>query len=298
MGTLFVIIAGSLWGAMGIFVRGLAKCGLSSIDICFVRMVTAVVLMTIYFLLFKRDALKIKIKDIWVFAGTGILSLTFFGYCYFTTIQMTSMSVAAVLLYTSPVFVLLLSAVLFKEKITKKKVICVLIALLGCVFVTGIIGSSKMAISTVGILFGIGSGLGYGLYSIFGRYAINKGYGAITITFYSFFFSSVALLFIANPVVVIQKVFGSGMNSDSSQVYINIMYAIGTAIVVTILPYVFYTLGLTKIENGKAAVIACIEPIMATVLGFLVFGEVLSLPEIFGVALVLLAIVLLNTEEK
>lgn len=288
MGILFVLIAGTLWGAMGIFVRGLASCGLSSIEICFVRVFVSAALMTVYFLLFNKKAMKIKLKDIWCFIGTGVFSLTFFGYCYFTTIQMTSMSVAAVLLYTSPVFVLVLSAILFKEKITKRKVICVIIAILGCAFVSGIVGSSVgLTLPVQGILYGLGSGLGYGLYSIFGRYAIKRKYSAITITYYSFLFSAVALLFMIKPTTILHKL-GTG------QVDINIVYVIGTAIVVTILPYIFYTLGLTKIENSKAAVVACIEPIMATVFGFLVFHEVLSFGEIVGVALVLLAIILLG----
>ena len=288
MGILFVLIAGTLWGAMGIFVRGLASCGLSSIEICFVRVFVSAALMTVYFLLFNKKAMKIKLKDIWCFIGTGVFSLTFFGYCYFTTIQMTSMSVAAVLLYTSPVFVLVLSAILFKEKITKRKVICVIIAILGCAFVSGIVGSSVgLTLPVQGILYGLGSGLGYGLYSIFGRYAIKRKYSAITITYYSFLFSAVALLFMIKPTAIMNKL---GMG----QVDINIVYVIGTAIVVTILPYIFYTLGLTKIENSKAAVVACIEPIMATVFGFLVFHEVLSFGEIVGVALVLLAIILLG----
>lgn len=288
MGILFVLIAGTLWGAMGIFVRGLASCGLSSIEICFVRVFVSAALMTVYFLLFNKKAMKIKLKDIWCFIGTGVFSLTFFGYCYFTTIQMTSMSVAAVLLYTSPVFVLVLSAILFKEKITKRKVICVIIAILGCAFVSGIVGSRVgLTLPVQGILYGLGSGLGYGLYSIFGRYAIKRKYSAITITYYSFLFSAVALLFMIKPTAILHKL-GTG------QVDINIVYVIGTAIVVTILPYIFYTLGLTKIENSKAAVVACIEPIMATVFGFLVFHEVLSFGEIVGVALVLLAIILLG----
>lgn len=288
MGILYVLIAGSLWGAMGIFVRGLASCGLSSLEICFVRMAGAVILLTGYFFVFNRKALKIKLKDIWCFVGTGVFSLTFFGYCYFTTIQMTSMSVAAVLLYTSPVFVLVLSAILFREKITKKKVACVIIAILGCAFVSGLFSSGTGAnLPLKGILFGLGSGLGYGLYSIFGRYAIKRKYGAFTITYYSFVFSLIALLFLTKPVEIVHKLCQGDIN-------INICYVIGMAIVVTILPYIFYTLGLTKIENSYAAVIACIEPIMATVLGFIVFHEVLNIHEIIGVALVLLAIILLG----
>jgi len=286
MGIIFVLLAGSFWGAMGIFVRGLASCGLSSIEICFIRMTIASILMAIYFLIFKRSALKIRIKDIWCFIGTGVLSLTFFGYCYFTTIQMTSMSVAAVLLYTSPVFVLILSAILFREKISRKKVICVLIAILGCAFVSGIFGGDAN-ITLNGLLYGLGSGLGYGLYSIFGRYAIKRGYGPLTITFYSFVFSAISLIFLTKPVQVFDKI-GSG------RVDINIYYVIGTAIVVTILPYLFYTIGLTRIESSKAAVVACIEPIMATAFGYFAFGEVLSIYEMIGVALVLFAILLLS----
>jgi len=290
MGSLYVIIAGALWGAMGIFVRGLAKCDLSSMEICFIRVLLATVLMSGYFLIFNRNDLKIKLKDIWCFIGTGVFSLTFFGYCYFTTIQMTSMSVAAVLLYTSPVFVLILSAVLFKEKITRIKVVSIVIALLGCILVAGLIGGSAN-ITLAGFMFGLGSGLGYGLYSIFGRYAINRGYGPLTITFYSFAFSALTLMILVNPMEVYKKV----MNGNTS---VNIMYCVGTAIVVTILPYIFYTLGLTKVENSKAAVMACIEPIMATVFGFIVFKEVLSIQEIAGVVLVLVSILLLNVNVK
>lgn len=295
MGVLFVLIAGSLWGAMGIFVRGLASCGLSSLEICFVRVATSAILMTIYFLIFNKKALKIHLKDIWCFIGTGVFSLTFFGYCYFTTIQMTSMSVAAVLLYTSPIFVLVLSAFLFNEKITKVKICCIILAILGCAFVSGLIASGGTHISLRGLLFGLGSGLGYGLYSIFGRYAIKKKYKALTITYYSFLFSAIALLFIIKPVRVCQKL----INSVSDKTAITVLlYIIGTAIVVTILPYIFYTLGLTKVENSKAAVTACIEPIMATVFGYLIYHETLNQGEILGIILVLTSIVILNIKIK
>lgn len=286
MGEIFVIIAGALWGAMGIFVRGLASASLTSMDICLVRMVVSTVLLALFLLITNRKALCIKPRDLWIFVGSGVFSLTFFGFCYFTTIQLTSMSVAAVLLYTSPVFVMLLSAVFFKEKITVRNIICVIIALVGCIFVTGIIGDG-LNLPIMGIVFGLGAGLGYGLYSIFSRFAINRGYGPYTIIFYSFLFSSIALLFVTKPGDVITKLM-------SGNIFSNVLYAVGMSVIVTVLPYMFYTKGLTMVENTKAAVMACIEPIMATVFGFLIFREVLSFYEIVGIILVLTAIVLLN----
>lgn len=290
MGSILVTLAGILWGAMGLFVRGLANLSLSTIEICFVRMIVSTVLLALFLSIYNSRLFKIRVKDLWVFIGTGLFSLTFFGFCYFTTIQMTSMSVAAVLLYTSPVFVLILSAIFFKEKITKKKIFCIITALAGCVFVTGILGESS-SISALGILFGLGSGFGYCLYSIFSRFAINKGYKAFTITFYSFVFSTLSLFFLVNPVEIAVKI----CSEKSIDIY---LYIIGIAVVTTVLPYGFYTIGLTKIENSTAAVIACIEPIMATVFGLIFYHEKPDIMEITGICLVLFAICMLNVKGK
>lgn len=289
MGTVFIILAGILWGMMGIFVRGLSGCDLTSLEICAVRMSLSTIIVAILLLIYKRKLFAIRFKDLWCFFGTGVLSLTMFGYCYFTTIQMTSLSLAAVLLYTSPIFVLILSAILFKEKITSLKIICIVIAVTGCIFVTGILNGGGN-ITTVGLLFGLMSGFGYALYSIFSRFAINRGYDPLTITFYSFLFSGVTLLLLASPTAIVKKLV-------AANVTVNMSYAIGIAMVTTILPYILYTYGLTKVENSKAAVYACIEPIMATVVGFVIFKEVLNIFEIIGILLVLAAIVLLNSNK-
>lgn len=286
MGTLFVLAAGIMWGMMGIFVRGLADANLTNLEICSVRIIMSAISMAFILLIFNREALKIKIKDIWCFICSGIISLTFMGYCYFSTIQTTSLSVAAVLLYTSPVFVLVISAIVFKEKVTRNKVIAIILAILGCCFVTGIF-NGKQSVSLFGLIVGICSGLGYGLYSIFGRCAINRGYKALTITFYSFLFSAISLTLLVNPIEIAGKLTENNM-------IVNLSYALGIVVVVTVVPYILYTIGLSKIENSKAAVIACIEPIMATVVGFILYNEKLSILEIIGIVLVLTAIVKMN----
>lgn len=286
MGIIFVLTAGIMWGMMGIFVRGLAGANLTNIEICAVRIILSALLMLILLLVFKRDALRIKLKDIWCFICSGLISLTFMGYCYFSTIQTTSLSVAAVLLYTSPVFVLVISAIVFKEKVTKSKIIAIILAIIGCAFVTGIF-NGKQSVTMYGLIIGVCSGLGYGLYSIFGRCAINRGYKALTITFYSFLFSAISLTALVNPLQIAKKLMSDAPMS-------NTLNTLGIVLVVTVIPYVLYTLGLAKVENSKAAVIACIEPIVATLIGFLMFNERLGVIEILGVILVLTAIVKMN----
>ena len=289
IGAAFVIIAGILWGLTGIFVRFFTALELSSIQISIFKLGFATVLLLLYCLIFNRDALKINIKDIWVFLCTGVISLDFFTYCYFSTIQQTTMSVAAVLLYLSPVVVMLLSAIIFKEKITWKKIAACFLAVLGCLLVSGILGS-EIAVPGKAILTGILSAIGYGLYSIFGEIALRKGYKPLTITTYTFVIATAGILFFLEP----QEIAAA---AAKTQTWKFIGMALVISIVVSLLPYLFYTNGLSKVTPSKAAIMASIEPITATIVGALVFGETPDIYGIIGIICVILAIVLLNAKK-
>lgn len=282
-----IILAGILWGTMGLFVRGLSADDFTSMEIVSLRVLAALLLMAVVILLYKKELFRIRLRDCWCFIGTGILSLTFFNFCYFHTIVITSMSVAAILLYTAPIIVVLLSALLFKEKINGKKIGAMFLAFLGCVFVTGIIGGEGLTISPTGILIGLGSGLGYALYSIFSRYAIERGYESFTISFYTFLFAAVGILFL----VPVRETATKLVNGNTGQ---DLLLVFGIALIATVLPYILYTFGLSRVENGKASIMASIEPVVATLLGILIFGESLTAAGTIGVVLVLAAIILLN----
>lgn len=291
--TICILAAGTLWGTMGLFVRNLANDGLKTIEIVFFRSLVAALLMFIYLFVRDKSLLIIKLKDIWCFVGTGIISLTTFNICYFTTIQKTSMAVAAILLYTSPIFVVLLSAFLFREKITGAKIIALLVAFLGCIFVTGIMSGEGMVMDGLGIAIGVCSGLGYALYSIFGRFAIEKGYGSGTISFYTFLFASIGML-VASPFIC--PIGEIVIKLSEGNTIRDVLLIVGIAIVATVLPYLLYTKGLSGVENGKAGIMASIEPVVASIIGIIVYGERLSLSTGLGIVLVLFAIVMLNID--
>lgn len=281
---LFVLAAGSLWGLMGLLVRSLNAEGLGSMEICFVRGCIAFLCMLAGLLIFDRKALKIRLKDIWCFIGTGAFSVAFFNYCYFKTMTLTSLSVAAVLLYTAPAFVMLMSAVLFKEKLSVRKLTALLLAFAGCAFVSGIVGGAG-ELSVSGILYGLGSGFGYALYSIFGRYALEKNYNSVTISFYTFVFATVSTFFFVDAGTVF-GVIGSSPVLLGKTVFL--------VLLVTLLPYLSYTRGLKGMENGTASVLASIEPVVATLVGIIVYKESMNFWNGLGICLVLGSIVLIN----
>jgi len=285
---ILVLAAGCMWGCMGLLVRPLNEIGLVTMDICFLRGFITFVVMLAGLLIFDRSALKIRIKDIWCFIGTGALSVSFFNFCYFKTITFTSLSVAAVLLYTAPAFVMVMSFFLFKESMTKKKVMALVVAFIGCVLVSGIVTGGG-DLNARGILVGLGAGFGYALYSIFGRYALQRGYNSITITFYTFLFATLCTVFGVDVSSII--------NIVETHVGLSV-YGAFMILFVTLCPYLCYTKGLAGMENGTASVIASIEPVMATALGILIYKEEMTFVNAVGMVLVLVSIVMLNGNEK
>lgn len=286
-GLVSVLAAGTFWGTMGFFARSLYAAGFGPLEVAQTRITTGLVFVGLYILLFNRNLFKVKLKDIWCFLGTGIVSLLLFSTCYFSALNYTSLAVAAILLYTAPFFVMLLSLVLFKEKMNGKKVFALLLAFAGCVLVSGVGGDT--AFSWKGILLGLGSGFFYALYSIFGRYAINRGYGAWTMTFYTFLFCSVGCAFHSD-----WQIIGYTMMHVSGTVW----WVLGLGFVTAFLPYVLYSMGLESMESSKASILASVEPVVSALFGVFVFHETLSVWGVLGIAMVLGAIIVLNVKKK
>ena len=200
--TLAIIAAGALWGCISLFLRPLSALGLSSLQIVAIRCGLAFLLMAGWLAARSPHLLRITPRDVPVLLGTGLVSLLLFSWCYFGAIQASGVAVAVVLLYTSPVFILLLSAVLFHEPLTRRKLLALALTAAGCVLVTGLLSSGER-IGLRALLLGLGSGLFYALYSIFGRIAL-RTLDTMTITAYTFLFAAlgafVLCAFEKNPV--------------------------------------------------------------------------------------------------
>ena len=276
-----VIGAGVLWGIISLFIRGLSAAGFDPMQISLIRMTTAAPIFLLTALVLKRD-LRVKPRDLWMFAGTGIVSIVLFNVCYFHTMIKSEASVAVVLLYTSPVFIMLLSAVIFREKITAMKLTALGLTFAGCFLTAGVSKGSGLTLPV--LLTGLASGLFYGLYTIFGRFALNK-YSPMTVTALTFIAGAVGSLPIGSPAHTARLAFSSGKTA---------LLCLGIGVVCTVLPYFLYTGGLAKMESGKAAILVAVEPLVGALLGMTLYGESRDIAKIIGILLILTAIVLLS----
>lgn len=287
LAPLLIVITGICWGCIGLFVRPLSEAGLSSFQMSWLRSICTVAMMLVLVLVKDPSLLRFKLRDIWCFLGTGLVSVVFFTICYYTTISLTSLSVAATLMYTAPAFVLFMSYLFFKESITPVKIFAVVLIVVGCAFVGGLLAGAPQ-LNLFGFLVGLGSGFGYAMYSIFSRFALERDYHPLTIAIWTFVFATIGSTFLVNPIETTQLACSSLTTAA---------YVLGFALVNSVTPYVLYTTALQYVENSRAAVIVSIEPVVASLVGVFAFGEALTWFNVVGIVLVLVAVALLSRKE-
>ena len=278
-----IVIGASFWGVIGVFSRQLNDRGLDSLQVTEVRCIVTAVALAVILLFYDRKLLRIDPKDIWMFIGTGVVGIISFNVLYFEAAKIVSLSMTSVLLYTAPFFVVIMSMFIFKEKLTGQKGISLVLAFAGCLLISNLVGSSD-GFNGTGFLLGLGSGIGYALYTVFSKIALRK-YHPFTLTFYTFLVAGIALI----PFSDLPYMADVAFNVDGA-----LMWMLALGLLITTLPYFLYNFGLNGLDAGVASVIAFIEPMVATIAGFLIYNEEPTVFNYLGIISILAAVVLLN----
>ena len=285
------ILSGIFWGGGGIFIRRLMELNINSFTVVSSRVIVASIIFFICVFLYDRSLIKIKLKDLWIFVSAGILGILGLNICYNEAVKQLSLSLSAVLLSLSPIFVLIFANIFFKEKITVKKIVCMILALLGCFFASGVLETNEtMHWTYFGIFIGFMGAFFYGLYSIFSKLAIIKNYNTLTVTLYALI--SIAIISLpftdwkALSNVVVEN--GSGM----------LVFMLFHSLCTSVFPYAFFTIALGYMDAGKASILASGEPIAAMIFGVFFYHEIPTLLSVIGVLLTLTALTLLSFPEK
>lgn len=276
-----ILAAAALWGIIGVWNRRLMAGGLSPYSIVVVRNCGGLVLLTAVMALRDRSVFRVERQHLKYFFGTGVVSVVLFTVCYFSCQEICSLAVASILLYTAPAIVVVLSALLWREPVTKKKLLALGLTLVGCALVCGVF-SGALTVTGGGIALGLGAGFFYALYSIFGRYALAH-YGPMTVTVWTFVFAGVASLALVRPAEL------AALAQPSMA-----LTAVGLVVCSTVLPYILYTRGLARVEAGKASILASLEPVVASVAGVVLFGEPMSPLTAAGIVCVLAGVYILR----
>ena len=286
VGRFFVLLSSFLWGTALVYTQYVLDNGITSKDLVSMKMFFGFLTLALYIIFVDRSLFNVKLKGLIGFAVAGFFCHTLYNLFVFRAIEYTSIPVSVVLLYTAPIYVTFFSRIIFKERITYLKILALLLCIFGAYLsVTG--GTiSKNEISFIGVLYGLGSGLCYGLTTILNK-TFSKDYSQITILVYTFGFAFLFSLLFSNPMALFSQ-------SYKPLVYV---FIIMLGIFSTALSYVFYVKGLILgVEPTTASIIATLEVPISVIGSVIVFGQKLSKIEIFGIILVFLSIVILNVK--
>ncbi len=278
-----ILLAGMLWGMIGLFTRYLNGMGVTSGGILVIRSSGCAVLFFLWAVLKDPKLLRFRWKDAWLFFSFGVLATFFFTYCYYRSIDLGSLSAACTLMYSAPTFVMVISLFVFGERFSRRKLIALLCAVVGCTLVSGLLEGAAR-VSAAGAVYGLLAGIGYAFYTICIKALSNRGYDTLTINVWGWALCAAAGL----------VVWGVSPAAPAMESGRNMLMGGGLIVVSGFLPALFYSLGLRGTEAGKGAVMASIEPVVASLVGLIAFHEAPTLPGVLGIILVLVAVALLN----
>ena len=285
-GYLMVLAAGSLWGTIGFFVTFLSEMGMSAGPVAFFRVLSASIMLALILLVKGKgiDLFRVSRRGLVSCMLVGFISQALYNVCYMNTIEQGGMATAAVFLYTSPVYVALISRIAFHEPLTRNKILAIIINIAGCILTVTGGDFSDMKISGFGILMGVLSGLTYALLPILSRTGADDE-DPFTAAFYGQAFGALLLFFLIRP-----------YNGIGTQFTLQMLLVfLGFGIVPSAMGYIVYYGGLSRItETSIVPVLASVETVVAAIIGLVVFGQTIGVVRVAGIALVLTSIALMN----
>lgn len=285
---LLSVMSGVMWGSAGVFVRVLSEWGMDSVTIVFTRVSIATLMMLVLILILDKGMLRFDRGDAWIFllCAVSMLGLNAF---YTVSVDNLSLSMAAVLLSLSPAFMLVMARLIFGERITSRKLVCMMTSIAGCIMVSGVLESGG-SISPYGVFSGLVAAFFYALYGIISKRGAAEGYSTYTILFYCTLISTIVLV----PFVNLET-----MARFASEDMGHLGFLILHAAFASFLPYMLYTISITRGEVGTSSILAaCGEPVAATFFGLMFFSEALSPLMILGMAVAVASMAVMCTPSK
>ncbi len=276
LGVLQISLASVGFGFLGVFGKTAFQEGLSVGHFLTYRFTLASLLLWTFCLLLRPQSIKLGWKQIGISALLGILGYALFSSLYFTAIKGISVALAALLLYTYPFWVSLLSHFVLNERMTPRQWLCLCAAFSGLLL---LLWGHWWAHSLQAVLAGLGAALAYSIYILVSA-RFQKHVEPLSSSLYVITFSALTLALIHRPSLAAALDLSTAQASS----------IIGVALIGTILPLSLVLAGLQKMKSSEASLLTMLEPVTAALLAWFIFGESLTLLQLSGALVILISL--------
>ncbi len=253
------------------------------------RALSAFLILAVYLALFRRADLKLANvrKDLVFLAVFGVVGLAAVHFTYFKTLSLTNVATAILLEYLAPVLVLVVSVLFLGHKFTWSLPVGVALSITGCALVVGALGGEGLVVSPAGVAWGLASAVFFAFYSLMGSVAARR-FSPYTTLVYGLGFAAAFWLVVLGP----QAVLGLFANGSTAAAVLFM------AVVSTVVPFGAFLAALHLIPPTNATVTSTVEPVLAGIGAYLLFGESLTTTQLLGGLLVVAAIAVVQLPER
>lgn len=278
-----------MFGSVGIFVRTLTQNGIDQTTLIFLRFSIAIIPISIAILLTDKKLFKLNLKDLPIVILCGICIIGV-NLCYNNGLNTIPLSLSAVLLSLASIYVLIIAYIIFRERITLKKVICMILAIFGCMLMTGVLEISITDLPLFGIFSSMGAGLFWAFYLIVSKKSVENENHPLTILFYTIIIITLVLIPFTN--------FNQITNYIAINPPLTISFLIINSVVSFALPYILTTLSLKYIDSGISSILMSgAEPVAALIFGLLLYAEIPTALMFCGFIISVISMMILTKKE-
>lgn len=268
-----LILSMVVFGTLGLFVRHIP---VASGELALYRAILAAILIGMYLTVTKQKIPFQNIKKELPLLLVSGMAMGINWILLFQAYKYTSVSAATLSYYFAPVIVTIVCPFLFREKLTRKQILCFIMSTMGIVLITGINDLGKSGTDFIGILFGLGAAVFYAAVILLNKF-IKKVEG-IHRTFLQFLAAIVILL----PYVLTTS--GITLQSMDNKGWICLLIV---GLVHTGITYCLYFSSLKELPGQKAAILSYIDPLVAIIISVTLLGETMTMMQLVGGILIL-----------
>lgn len=283
-GYVWIAAAASLWGIAATAAKHLFNNNVDPLIIVQTRVTIACIVLVFVFFLHDRSLLRVELKDIPKFFFVGICGVAGSNYFYYFAIRESNVATSILLQYTAPILVTFYAVVFQQERLSINKIIALLCATLGIFFAVGAYDEGILRSNLKGVIFALIAAVAFAIFNIGGK-SLTRKYSAWTVLIYVLVGASIFWLFVNSPTMIVR----AGYTLRDWMIFTFI------SVISILLPYACYFLGLRKIQASKAIITSMLEPVVAIVAEFLFLNGRMSVLQFIGGALVLGAVMLLQS---
>ncbi len=241
-------------------------------DLAATRALLAFAMLLSWSIAFRRDALRVRTRDVPFFVVFGVVGLALVHFTYFKTISLTNVATAILLEYLAPVIVLIVSTAVLRERLDWNLPVAVVLSIAGCALVVGVAEPGGVIVSPEGIAWGLASAVFFAAYTIMGRWAATR-YAPRTLLTYGLGAASVFwLVALGGP--------GRMLSTLADPRALRAVCLV--AFLSTVVPFGAFLEALKHIRATEASVTSTLEPVIAAVAAWALMHEPLSMGQIVG----------------